>query len=81
MFLLIVLSFSKLYPKLCNEFLSWINKYWNINNQLSFEQKFKNKKIFNMKNEKDYYQAIIYFISGMTDNFAIDMYNEIIGFF
>ena len=76
-----ILSFSKLYPKLCDEFLTWISKYWNIENELHQNLKLKNKKIFDMNNEKDYYQAIIYFISGMTDNFAIDIYNEIIGFF
>ena len=74
-------SFSNLYPKLCNEFLNWISKYWNINTKLNSEQKLKNKKIFDMNNKNDYYQAIIYFISGMTDNFAIDIYKEIIGFF
>ena len=33
-----------------------------------------------MKDEKEFYQAIIYYISGMKDNYAIDMYNKIIGF-
>ena len=28
----------------------------------------------------DFKQAIIYYISGMTDNYAIDMYNKIISF-
>ena len=28
----------------------------------------------------DFYKAIIYYISGMTDNFAIEIYNEIINF-
>ena len=36
--------------------------------------------VFNLNNEKEFYKAIIYFISGMTDNFAIEIYNEIIGF-
>ena len=42
--------------------------------------KLKNKILFSLNNEKDYYQAIIYYISGMTDNFAIEIYNEIIHF-
>ena len=33
-----------------------------------------------MEKEQDFYQAIIYYISGMTDNYAIDMYNKIISF-
>ena len=30
-----------------------------------------------MKNEKDFNQAIIYYISGMTDNYAMETYNKI----
>lgn len=67
---------KKFYPKLMNSFKEWISNYWN----LSRAEKCKNEIVFNMKNEKDYYKAIIYYISGMTDNFAIDIYNEIIGF-
>ena len=40
----------------------------------------KNKVLFSIDNEKDFYKAIIYYISGMTDNFAIEIYNEIIHF-
>ena len=67
---------KKFYPKLMNSFEEWISNYWN----LSRAEKCKNDIIINMINEKDYYKAIIYYISGMTDNFAIDIYNEIIGF-
>ena len=35
---------------------------------------------FSIDNAKDFYKAIIYYISGMTDNFAIEIYNEIINF-
>ena len=35
---------------------------------------------FNIENEKEFYKAIIYYISGMTDNYAIEMYNRVIGF-
>ena len=40
----------------------------------------KNKVVFDMSVSTDFYKAIIYYISGMTDNFAISCYNEIIGF-
>lgn len=39
-----------------------------------------NKAIFNIDKEEDYLQAIIYYISGMTDNYAIKMFNKIINF-
>ena len=40
----------------------------------------KNKVLFDVQNEKDYCKAVVYYISGMTDNFAIKVYNDIIGF-
>lgn len=67
----------KFYPKLCNEFLNWLERYWNISKDNSH---LKNKTLFDMENKQNYYKAIIYFISGMTDNFAIETFNEIISF-
>lgn len=64
------------YPRLMSNFEDWLATYWNLDRK----DNLKNDAIFDMKNEKDYYKAIIYFISGMTDNFAIEMYNEIISF-
>ena len=50
--------------------------YWNTERQESN----KNKVVFNIENEKDICQAIIYYISGMTDNYAIDIFNKIVRF-
>lgn len=69
---------SKTYPKLCNSFIIFIYNYYDFGNRESL--KLKNKILFSLDNEKDFYQAIIYYISGMTDNFAIEIYNEIIHF-
>ena len=66
----------RMYPHIVNEFEDWLKMYWNEErNNIC-----KNKVIFDIKNEKDCYKAIIYYISGMTDNYAIKIYNEIIGF-
>lgn len=67
---------KKFYPKLMNSFESWIKSYWNLER----EDKYKNEVILNIYDEKEYYKAIIYYISGMTDKYAIEIYNEIIGF-
>ena len=67
---------KKFYPKLMTNYEEWLLSYWDGERK----PQSKNETIVNMKNEKEYYKAIIYYISGMTDNFAIDMYNEIIGF-
>ena len=67
---------KKVYPKLFSSFKDWITNYWNLERYPNS----KNEVIFDINNEKDYFKAIIYYISGMTDNFAIEIYNEIIRF-
>ena len=71
-------SLSTTYPKLGNGFINFIGNYYDFGNRESL--KLKNKILFSIDNEKDFYKAIIYYISGMTDNFAIEIYNEIIHF-
>ena len=69
-------NMAKYYPNLLNNFYSWIIKYWNIENRDGL----KNRVFFDINNEKDYIQAIIYYISGMTDKYALETYNELIHF-
>lgn len=71
-------KFKRIYPKLYESFTSFINNYYDIKNREDL--KLKNKVLFSFKNEKDFYKSIIYFIAGMTDNFAIEIYKEIIKF-
>ncbi len=67
---------EKLCPLLVKDFEEWLSNYWNLERKATL----KNDVIFDVKNEKDYYRAIIYYISGMTDNYAINMYQQMIGF-
>ena len=67
---------KRFYPELLNSFEEWLSNYWNLQRK----QNSKNDILFTIENEKDYCKAIIYYISGMTDNFAIKMYNKIVGF-
>ena len=66
----------KLSPVLAIDFEEWLKNYWNLER----DEKCKNDIIFDINEEKDYNRAIIYYISGMTDNYAIQMYNQVIGF-
>ena len=50
--------------------------YWNKERQ----DFYKNEVILDIENEKQFCQALIYYISGMTDNYAIDVYNKIVRF-
>ena len=67
---------KKYYPHLITSFKDWISRYWNLERK----ECYKNDIIFDMNKKEDYSQAILYYISGMTDNFAIETYNKIINF-
>lgn len=68
---------QKFYPNVIPQFKEWLERYWNLRD--TNEKLLKNKIIFE-NNYQNYCKAIIQFISGMTDNFAMDVYNEIIRF-
>lgn len=70
------IKIQKNYFAVIDDFDKWIKNYWNLERA----ENNKNKVLFDMNNEKDYIKAIIYYISGMTDNYAIKMYNKIIKF-
>lgn len=59
---------------LVKDFKDWLKNYWNIERS----SKNVNDVVYDINSEEDYYKAIITYISGMTDNYAIDMYNKII---
>ncbi len=69
-------SLKRLYPNLINGFTDWFNNF----SDTADRKNLKNKVLFSIENPKDYYLAIVLYIAGMTDKFAIDLYNEIIGF-
>ena len=67
---------EKTYPKVIGNFKEWLENYWNLERN----EKLKNDVLFDISNEKDYSKAIILYIAGMTDNFAIETYQNIVGF-
>ena len=67
---------KNIYPEIISDFENWLEIYWNKDRK----DICKNKKVFNVDNREEFYQSIIYYISGMTDNYAIDVYNKIIKF-
>lgn len=67
---------KRLYGDVIVDFEKWISDYWTDERK----EKNKNKALFDLNNEIDQVKAIIFYISGMTDNYAIDMYNRIISF-
>lgn len=67
---------KNIYSEIIAEFENWLKIYWN-KERIDI---CKNKSIFDIDNKIELYQAIIYYISGMTDNYAIDIYNKILKF-
>ena len=65
-----------IYPKLFTSFEEFLSNYWNFTRS----GKNKNEVLFDIEKKQDFCKAIIYYIAGMTDNFAIEVYNQIIGF-
>ena len=73
-------KYSKFYPTLTTDFSDWLVKYSNIDEKLHTLRKYRNKLIYNISDFQDYKQAIIDYISGMSDNYAIKAYRELIEF-
>lgn len=69
---------DKFYPKLSNGFSDFLQNFTDFGNREKL--KLKNKVVFDINNKEDFYKSILSYISGMTDNFAIEIYNEIISF-
>ncbi|OBR91977.1 MULTISPECIES: deoxyguanosinetriphosphate triphosphohydrolase family protein [Clostridium] len=69
-------DFKRIYPSLHEGFSGWLKKYC-----IQFKGRWRdNEKIYDLKNYRDYIQAIIDYTSGMTDNFAIRVFNEMLRF-
>ena len=60
------------------EFVNWLSDY--IDTDDKDKDKYANKNIYNLENLEDYCRAIIDYMSGMTDNYIVSVYNEIVAF-
>lgn len=79
--------YKDVYPTLIATFLDWLIKYSDIRNDEKFLEnysakvsKLRNKIVYSINNQQDYIRIIIDYISGMTDSFAIKIFNEIMSF-
>jgi len=72
------------FPNLIRSFLRWLSAYCDTKLVESFPFKknilcFDNKKVFgNLETKQMYAQAIIDYISGMTDRYAIEIFDDLI---
>ncbi|MDD2289588.1 MAG: HD domain-containing protein [Bacteroidales bacterium] len=68
------------FPTLLRYFHEWLVKYSNVDTRARNEAYFENDIIYDITDIVQYRRAIIDYIAGMTDNFAIRVYHEIISF-
>ena len=71
-------NLEKYYPNLSKGFYGFLQLYYS--NIDRYNLKLKNSILFEDESINNFHQAILYYISGMTDHFAIKVYEEIIGF-
>ncbi len=65
------------YPLLARHFIKWLLTYSNERPDRGRFKRLDNRIIYDVSDEEAYRQAIIDFISGMTDNFAIRVFAEL----
>ena len=61
---------KKICPVLADDFNEWLKEFFSLD--------INHRDI--VISDREFLQAVIYYIAGMTDNFAIEMYNKIISF-
>ncbi|MBR3614473.1 MAG: HD domain-containing protein [Clostridia bacterium] len=69
---------KRYYPVLAHEFSNWLEKYSNCQDR--DETKYFNKVIYDLTDIKNYSRAIIDYMAGMTDQYIISIYDEIVKF-
>lgn len=77
-------SALKYYPKLCETFEDWLVKYTNYKPLSQPDRKsvkrYNTSEVFQIDDSDSYQKCVIEYISGMTDQFAIQVYEEVITF-
>ncbi len=67
-------------PKLSKTFVDWVIKYTNYDNARKKILKYETKPVFDIEDEESWEKCVIEYISGMTDQYAISVFEEIISF-
>lgn len=77
-----LLKIKNAYPKLINDFVDYLDKYVSfdlLGEHYGVYKRYNNEKIYGCLDKKELYvQAVIDYISGMTDRYAIEVYNELL---
>jgi len=75
-----LVTMSSTYPTIVPTFADWLLKYSNVDISIRVKRKFGNKIVYDIGSNTDYVRAILNFISGMSDHYAIKCFNDIMKF-
>jgi len=71
---------SEFNQSLAKSFKKWLIKLSDIDECEKKKLKYNNPVVYSISNRSDYFNAVLTYISLMTDNYAIEKFNEIIEF-
>jgi len=71
---------SREYPVLFDAFERWLVKYTRIDVPSRRKLALANRPIYDIQRKRDYYRCVLDFLSGMTDSFALRVFEEITTF-
>lgn len=71
---------KKYCPSLNDTFPNWLIKYTDIDHIEKEKFKCRNKTIYKIASKKEYIKSVLDYISGMTDSYALRIFNELISF-
>lgn len=67
-------------PTLCGTFIDWLVKYTAYDLDEKKKRLYQTKEVFDLSNLESFEKCVIEFISGMTDQFTIQLFQEIVSF-
>lgn len=69
---------KRYYPVLSEQFSGYLIEY--SKNEFRDDELYNSRIVYDLHKPEDYYRAILDYISGMTDNYLVKIYKEIISF-
>ncbi len=73
-------NLARIYPLLASSFIPFCKKYCIETKDWEKMKEWKNHSLYNIDNSEDYYKLCIDFISGMSDYYAIKIFDELTKF-
>lgn len=76
----VIMSHNTRYPLLTETFADWLTKYTEVDPEKKQTKNYENQVVYAIDNQQQYLAAVIDYISGMTDSFAMKTFDELTSF-